>query len=176
LKLIGFQESYLFKAACSELSTEVKNNTRAADEVTREQRMRLQHEVDILSQSMSQKLVTLNDTIRGTFNDRKMAVREQQKAIENSIQQTNYKIGTTISSDAKTEIEGLRWILIRRSAIALAFMAMMVLATLRYSLYVKEQRKMEEDRARKRAEERKLLNGTEDRSSAPDAVRILAAS
>jgi hypothetical protein len=75
----------LFKAACSELSTEVKNNRRAADEVTREQRMRLQHEVDILSQSMNQELATLNDTFRGTFNDRKMAVREEQKALENSV-------------------------------------------------------------------------------------------
>jgi hypothetical protein len=47
--------------------------------------MRLQHEVDILGQSMNQELATLNDSIRGIFNDRKMAVREEQKAIEGSV-------------------------------------------------------------------------------------------
>ncbi|KAJ0162861.1 hypothetical protein CTA2_3900, partial [Colletotrichum tanaceti] len=73
-------ETYLFQAACSELSTEVKNNQKLADEEMRQKRTLLQHEVDILTQSLNQELLTLNDNVRGMFNDRKMAVREEQKA------------------------------------------------------------------------------------------------
>lgn len=79
------QETYLFSAACSELSTEVKNNCRIADEELRQKRTLLQHEVDILSQSLSQEVLTLNDNVRGMFNDRKIAVREEQKGVESTV-------------------------------------------------------------------------------------------
>jgi hypothetical protein len=78
-------ETYLFRAACSELSTEVKNNRKAADEHTRQQRTVLQHEVDILGQKLSQDLMTLKDDVKGMFNDRKMAVREEQRRIEGAV-------------------------------------------------------------------------------------------
>ena len=51
----------------------------------RQQRTHLQHEADILAQSLNQELLTLNDTVRGMFNDRKMAVREEQKASEGAV-------------------------------------------------------------------------------------------
>jgi hypothetical protein len=75
----------LFRAACSELSTEVKNNRRVADEAMRQQRTLLQHEVDNLTQSLNQALLTLNDNVRGMFNDRKMAVREEQKGADSAV-------------------------------------------------------------------------------------------
>jgi hypothetical protein len=78
-------ETYLFRAACSELSTEVKNNRRAADEQMRQQRTMLLHEADILTQSLNQEVLTLNDNVRGMFDDRKMAVREEQKAAESAV-------------------------------------------------------------------------------------------
>lgn len=78
-------ETYLFRAACSELSTEVKKNRRVADEHMRQQRTTLQHEVDILTQSLNQEVLTLNDTVKGMFNDRRMTVREEQKAAESSV-------------------------------------------------------------------------------------------
>lgn len=78
-------ETYLFRAACAELSTEVKNNRRVADEALRQQRTMLQHEVDNTTQVMNQELLTLNDNVRGMFNDRKMAVREEQKAAESAV-------------------------------------------------------------------------------------------
>ena len=78
-------ETYLFRAACSELSTEVKNNRRVADEQLRQQRTLLQHEVDILTQHLNQELLTLNDSVRGMFNDRRMAVREEQKAVDSRV-------------------------------------------------------------------------------------------
>lgn len=78
-------ETYLFRAACSELSTEVHKNRRVADERMRQQRTTLQHEVDILTQSLNQELLTLNDNVKGMFNDRRMAVREEQKAADSAV-------------------------------------------------------------------------------------------
>ena len=79
------QETYLFNAACSELSAEVKKNRRAADETMRQQRTLLQHEVDIVNQRMNQDLQTLNDDVKGMFNDRKMTVREEQRTMESKV-------------------------------------------------------------------------------------------
>ncbi|TEA03258.1 Uncharacterized protein C8034_v001946 [Colletotrichum sidae] len=169
-------ETYLFRAACSELGTEVKNNQKLADEEMRQKRTLLQHEVDILTQSLNQELLTLNDTVRGMFNDRKMAVREEQTAGESVIQQINYKISLHLSSDAKSEIEGLRWILIRRSVIGILFMAVLTLGTLRYGTYVSHEKQKEADRMRKQAELIKQADGKRDHSSAPDAAEILAAN
>lgn len=78
-------EAYLFRAACSELSTEVRNNRRVADEGMRQQRTHLQHEVDILTQKLNQELLTLSDNVKGIFNDRRMAVREEQTAAESVV-------------------------------------------------------------------------------------------
>lgn len=78
-------ETYLFRAACAELSTEVKNNRRIAEEHLRQERTILQHEVDNTTQTLNQELLTLNDNVRGMFNDRKMAVREEQKKAEGTV-------------------------------------------------------------------------------------------
>ncbi|KAH6693826.1 hypothetical protein F5X68DRAFT_47279 [Plectosphaerella plurivora] len=169
-------ETYLFSAACSELSTEVKNNCRIADEEMRQKRTLLQHEVDILSQSLSQEVLTLNDNVRGMFNDRKIAVREEQKGVESIIQQINYKISIMLSSDAKSEIEGLRWVLIRRSVIGILFMAFFTLGTLRYGTYVSHNKKKEAEMEEKQARMLREADGKKDHSSSPDAAQILSAS
>ncbi|RFU75184.1 moz represents a chromatin-associated acetyltransferase [Trichoderma arundinaceum] len=172
----GGDESYLFSAACSELSAEIKNNRRAQDEQIRQQRTHLQHEVDILTQTLNQELLTLNDNVRGIFNDRKMTVREEQKAAESAIQQINYKISIMLSSDSKSEIEGVRWILIRRSVVGILFMAILTLGTIRYATYVSHERQRELDRKKKEEEELRRDGGKSDRTSAPDAAAILAAN
>jgi hypothetical protein len=78
-------ETYLFRAACSELHQEIKNNRRLQDEQMRQQRTHLQHEVDILAQSLNQEVAALNDQTRGMFNDRRMAVREEQKTQDSAV-------------------------------------------------------------------------------------------
>ncbi|KAM3508505.1 hypothetical protein MY10362_001163 [Beauveria mimosiformis] len=144
-------ETYLFSAACSELNTEVKNNRRLAEEELRQKRTHLQHEVDILTQSLNQEVATLNDTVKGMYNDRKQAVREEQKAIDSAIQKISYKISIDLTSDAKTEIEGVRWVLIWRSVLGIIVMAILTIGTVRLATYEK-QRKQEEERARKAEE------------------------
>lgn len=84
------------------------------------QRAHLQHEVDILSQRSSSESLALKDDLRGLLNDRKMAVRMEQQQLDSSIQELNYKITVALNSDSKSEVEGLRWVLTRRAALAIA--------------------------------------------------------
>ncbi|KAI0443798.1 hypothetical protein F4803DRAFT_292071 [Xylaria telfairii] len=169
-------ETYLFRAACSELSSEVTNNRRVEDEQIRQQRTQLQHEVDILSQRMSQDIMTLKDDVKGMFNDRRMNVREEQRNMESAIQQVNLKISVTLNSDSRSEIEGLRWVLIRRSVLGIIFMAVLTLTTIRYATYVSQQRQKEAKEKVRQAEELKRIGGREDRAPSVDAVEILAAN
>ncbi|MCJ1258910.1 hypothetical protein MMC24_006744 [Lignoscripta atroalba] len=128
-------ETYLFRAACSELRTEIQNSRKSANEKMRTERAHLQHEVEILNQKLTQDSLSLKDDLRGMFNDRKMAVRMEQRGMESSIQELNYKIAVALNSDSKSEVEGLRWVLTRRAAMAIVSMAFLILGSLRYSSY-----------------------------------------
>lgn len=113
-------ESYLFQAACSELQSSLETARGSEMQRQRASRTQLQHESDILSQRLNQELAGLKDDIKGMFNDHKMTTREQQRSIDTSVQELNYKITVSLNSDGKSEIEGLRWILTRRAALAVA--------------------------------------------------------
>ena len=89
----------------------------------RTERAHLQHELDILNQLVTQESLNLKDELKGMFDDRKMAVRMEQRAMESAIQELNYKITVAMAGDAKGEVEGLRWFLTRRAALFIASMA-----------------------------------------------------
>ncbi|KKY36399.1 putative moz protein represents a chromatin-associated acetyltransferase [Diaporthe ampelina] len=169
-------ETYLFRAACAELSTEVKNNRRVADEQLRQQRTFLQHEVDNTTQALTQELATLNDNVKGMFNDRKMAVREEQKAAESATQQIAYKISVTLNSESKSEIEAVRWVLARRAVTGLFFMVTLSLLALRVSNAVSQKEKKEEEKEKEEAAAIKKNDGSRDVAPSPDAAEILAAN
>lgn len=76
-----------------------------------------------------------------------------------------------LNSDAKSDIEGLRWVLTRRSVMAILFMAFMVLTSLRYASY----KAHEEEVAKKREAGMKVDEQIEDLPSA-GAAEILAAN
>lgn len=78
-------ETYLFKAASSELKTEVQNNRKVESEKQRTQRAHLQHEVDILNQRVGQDTATLKYELKGMFDDRKMAVRMEQRNMDSKV-------------------------------------------------------------------------------------------
>ncbi|RKF75860.1 putative moz protein represents a chromatin-associated acetyltransferase protein [Golovinomyces cichoracearum] len=139
-------EIYLFRAACSELRTEIQNMRRKNEETMRRERTLLQHEVDILNQKLTQELLTLKEEIKGMFDDRKMSVRMEQRAMESQIQELNYKITVLLKSDSKSEVEGLRWVLTRRSVMGILFMAFMVLTSLRYASYKSHENEMKNKR------------------------------
>lgn len=120
------QQTYLFRSACSELRTELQNARTSTSDTLRTQRTHLQYEVDILNQKLTQDLLACKDDLKGLFNDRKMAVRMDQRAMESAIQELNYKITVALNSDSKGEVEGLRWVLTRRAALAIVGMARML--------------------------------------------------
>jgi hypothetical protein len=78
-------ETYLFRAACSELKTEIGNGRKNQIERMRTERAQLQHEVDILGQRLGQETGTLKDELKGLFDDRKMAVRQEQRLMETKV-------------------------------------------------------------------------------------------
>ena len=78
-------ETYLFSAACAELRTEVENSRKAEIERMRTERDQLQHEVDILGQRLGQETGTIKDELKGLFDDRKMAVRQEQRSMETKV-------------------------------------------------------------------------------------------
>lgn len=80
-----------------------------------------------------------------------------------------------LSSDTKSDVEGLRWVLIRRSALGIAFMAVASLATLRYAVYVNQQRK-EEAKAEAAREKAKADAAREKAEAEEEKRRSLQAS
>ncbi|KAJ5720959.1 uncharacterized protein N7483_008893 [Penicillium malachiteum] len=126
-------ESYLFKAACSELQQSLQMARNSEVQRQRASRGQLEHETDILSQRLNQELAGMKDEIKGMFNDHKMTTREHQRSIDTSVQELNYKITVSLNSDGKSEIEGLRWILTRRAALAVAICAFMMIVFLKYA-------------------------------------------
>jgi PleD family two-component response regulator len=67
------------------LKTEISNSRKKSEETMRRERTLLQHEVDILNQKMTQELLALKDELKGMFDDRKMDVRMEQRAMESKV-------------------------------------------------------------------------------------------
>ena len=124
-------ESYLFRAACAELRIEITNRRKAEQEKMRTERTQLQHEVDILSQRIGQESASLKDDLKGMFDDRKMSVRNDQRSTEAKVQRLNYQITVDLQADAKSDVEGLRWVMTRRVLMALGIVGFMVIASLK---------------------------------------------
>lgn len=51
----------------------------------RRERTLLMHEVEILNQKLTQELLGLKDELKGMFDDRKMAVRMEQRDVERAV-------------------------------------------------------------------------------------------
>jgi len=136
------QETYLFRAACSELRTEILNTRASTTTKTHTQLSHLHHTTDILSQRVSQETLALRDDLRGMLNDRRMSVRMQHQMRDVEIQELNNMISVRLNSDSKSEVEGLRWVLTRRAAMAIGVMALLILGSLRYSSYKLHEREI----------------------------------
>jgi hypothetical protein len=126
-------EAYLFRAACSELHTEIMTKRRAEAERARTERTRLEHEVDILSQRMTQDSGNMKDELKGMFDDRKMGVQNEQRDIERKIQELNYRITVLLNSDSRSDVEGVRWIITKRAGVALLACVLMILGSIKFA-------------------------------------------
>ena len=146
-------ETYLFRAACSELRTEILNTRKQTSTTQRTQLHHLQHTADILSQRVSQESSTLKDELKGMLNDRRMASREQSQQRDSEISELNYRISARLTGDSKSEVEGLRWVLTRRAAIGIALMAVLILGSLRYGSYKRHEMEVEAEAKAKASKE-----------------------
>ncbi|KIW27505.1 uncharacterized protein PV07_07238 [Cladophialophora immunda] len=144
-------ESYLFRAACSELKTTLQSTRHSETLKQRSQRAQLQHEYDILNQKVTQDLMTLKEELKGLFNDRKLGLQEDKRKIDSKISELNYEITVLLNSEARSEVEGLRWVLTRRAALAIGFCAFMIISALNYSS-IKTREREEAEKKRKAAE------------------------
>lgn len=145
-------ETYLFRAACSELRTEILNLRRSSQSTRQTQLHHLQHSADILSQQVTQQTLGLKDDLKGMLNDRRMASREQSQQRDSEISELNYRISARLNSDSKSEVEGLRWVLTRRAVFGIAGMALLILGSLRYGSYRKHEMEVEAKRKAARTE------------------------
>jgi hypothetical protein len=116
-------ETYLFRAACSELRTTLQAGRHTEIQRERTQRAHLTHEADILGQKMTQDLLALKEDLKAMFHNRKIAVQEDMRNLDGRISELNYKITVLLNSDVKSDVEGLRWVLTRRAALALGLAA-----------------------------------------------------
>ncbi|KAI9685552.1 MAG: hypothetical protein M1822_004410 [Bathelium mastoideum] len=183
-------ETYLFKAACSELRAEIQNKRRREVEQMRTERAQLQHEFDILSQRVGQDSGGLKDELKGMFDDRKMGVRMEQRAMESTIrdgmvwreeamlmgtvhlqiQQLNHKITVALNSDSRSEVEGLRWILTRRAGMTIAISAVMILAGASYISRLEAEERERKKKKKDEAKEKKAGRDSGDGGASPQTA------
>ncbi|OAC98068.1 hypothetical protein MUCCIDRAFT_17243, partial [Mucor lusitanicus CBS 277.49] len=101
-------ESYLFKAALSELRTEVQVMRRNDMQMLQTDLSLITREVDSLEQRLSEGVADMKNEIQMDMNNRKNETREDQKAMDMKIQEINNKF-TIRLGDIRTEIEAVRW-------------------------------------------------------------------
>ena len=65
------------------------------------------------------------------------------------IQQLHLKISAKLSGDAKSDIEGIRWVIMRMAAAGIAFVAILALGMFNYLNETKKVRKQAEARLKK---------------------------
>ncbi|RPB16107.1 hypothetical protein P167DRAFT_570823, partial [Morchella conica CCBAS932] len=126
-------ESYLFHAACAELRNEIVQTRKTQIDALRAEGAAIQGSYDLLNQRFLEDVMGLKDELNGLFGDRKMVTRAEQRAMENRIQELNYKIMVLFSSEVRSEIEKLRWTTTRRGLIAIAALAAFVVTSIRMS-------------------------------------------
>lgn len=157
-------ETYLFRAACSELKTTMQTSRYMEAQKQRSQRAQLQHEFDILNQKVSQDIMTMREELKGMFNDRKLGLQEEKRQVDGKIQSLSYRISVDLNSEAKSEVEGLRWVLTRRAAMAIGAAALMTLTFLQYySAKSREQAEIEKKRKAAQKEQDEILKREQGR-------------
>ncbi|KAG2179470.1 hypothetical protein INT44_006316 [Umbelopsis vinacea] len=101
-------ESYLFKAALSELRTEIQVMRRNDTLTLQSEAAQITREVDALAQRLREDTGNMKSEISLDMNNRKNEVREDQKMIDMRIQEINNKFTISLG-DVRTDLEAVRW-------------------------------------------------------------------
>lgn len=158
-------ESYLFKAALSELRTEVQVMRRNDMQTLQTDLSLITREVDSLEQRLSEGVADMKNEIQMDMNNRKNETQEDQKGMDMKIQEINNKF-TIRLGDIRTEIEAVRWETIWKgmTGVLLAGLTIASLGYLltRYSARKADLARLEADRKKKRMQEEASRAGTAD--------------
>lgn len=102
------QESYLFKAAISELRTEIQVMRQKDTQQLKAETLMITREVEQLGQRIREDVDLMKNEIALDMNNRKNETRSDQKEIDMTIQELNNKF-TVKLGEVKTGIESTRW-------------------------------------------------------------------
>ncbi|KAG0036432.1 hypothetical protein BGZ82_004201 [Podila clonocystis] len=136
-------ESYLFKAALTELRTELqilRKNDAAALAIKSEI---ISREIDSLNQKLREDIANVKNDIAIDMNSRKSDVREEQKALEIRIQSMSNHYMAQLG-DMRTKMEAAKWEATRKGMVTIFISAAFVLLTSRILIATKDD-KMPED-------------------------------
>lgn len=154
-------QAYLFKAALSEIRTEVQVRGRNDAAGLRSITTLLQREVDALEQKMKEDVERLKHDIQVDMNNRKAESKEEQNNLEQEIQDLNNRFTISLS-DLKTEIEqNVKWDATRRSLFLVFGIAAIVAANLAIADYLTR-----DDEAAKAAASKEPVNAGNPPASA----------
>ncbi|KAJ1598134.1 hypothetical protein NDA14_005754 [Ustilago hordei] len=158
-------QTYLFKAALSEIRTEVQVRGRNDAAGLRSITTLLQREVDALEQKMKEDVERLKHDIQVDMNNRKAESKEEQNNLEQEIQDLNNRFTISLS-DLKTEIEqNVKWDATRRSLFLVFGIAAIVAANLAIADYLTR-----DDEAAKAAASKETINAGHPPASANAAA------
>ncbi|KAG9320705.1 hypothetical protein KVV02_008806 [Mortierella alpina] len=132
-------ESYLFKAALTELRTELqilRKNDAAALAIKSEI---ISREIDSLNQKLREDIANLKNDIAIDMNSRKSDVREEQKALEIRIQSMSNHYMAQLG-DMRTKMEAAKWEATRKGMVAIFISATFVLLTSRILMSSKDEK------------------------------------
>ncbi|KAK4684488.1 hypothetical protein P7C73_g5686, partial [Tremellales sp. Uapishka_1] len=111
--------AYLFKAALSELRTELSVRARNDGLVLRTNAGLIRREVEGLEQKLKEDIGTLKHDIEMDMNNRKSETRTEIKAFDIGIEEINNKFTISLG-DLRTEIESVKWDATRRAISVIA--------------------------------------------------------
>ncbi|KAI0650003.1 hypothetical protein C8Q79DRAFT_997952 [Trametes meyenii] len=122
-------QAYLFRAALSELRTEISVLTRNETAAMRTATSALRREVDALDGRMKEEVAQLKHEIQMDVDSRKNESKNDLKAIDLQIEEVLSKALVTIS-ELKTQVEESRWEKMRAAVGALGVLSLVIIVSM----------------------------------------------
>ncbi|KAI0829433.1 hypothetical protein BC628DRAFT_1408870 [Trametes gibbosa] len=122
-------QAYLFRAALSELRTEISVLTRNETAAMRSATSALRRELDALDRRMKEQVAQLKHEIQMDVDSRKNEAKNDMKDIELQIEEVLSKALVTIG-ELKTQVEESRWEKMRAAVAALGLLTLVIIVSM----------------------------------------------
>ncbi|KAI0356655.1 hypothetical protein OH77DRAFT_1423608 [Trametes cingulata] len=122
-------QAYLFRAALSELRTEISVLTRNETAAMRAATSALRREVDALDGRMKEEIAQLKHEIQMDVDSRKNEAKNDLKSIDLQIEEVLSKALVTIG-ELKTQVEESRWEKMRAAVAALGVLSLVIIVSM----------------------------------------------